>query len=337
MSTYLQISTVSKYYSSKENKALENVSLEINKGELVALVGESGSGKTTLLRVIAGLEKAQDGSLVVDDKLLFDQKSFTRPEKRKIGMVFQDYALFPHMTVEKNVAFGLPKNANKKQIVEETLDLVGLSEFAKRYPHELSGGQQQRVALARAIAPKPSVILLDEPFSNLDEVLKEQVREDLKKIIRIANTTAIFVTHDTKDALGTADRIAILKKGKLQQFDSPQNLYIKPLNKYVASFFGYLNYIDVKNEFFKSLFKNERCIELAIRPSDIKVSKTDGEFEATLEHLTFLGEHTELKFRLGGELIKMKSLSRDFTLNDNYFLTFPSEKILYFGEDGFLL
>lgn len=214
-----------KYKNSKEDN-IENFNLQINKGEIISILGESGSGKSTMLRIIAGLESAYKGSITIANDVVYDEKVFVEPEKRGVGMVFQDYALFPHMTVAKNIMFGLKKldKKEKEERMIEMLKLVNLVEHKDKYPHELSGGQQQRIALARAIAPKPSVLLLDEPFSNLDSHLQNKIRIELKEIIQKANITSIFVTHDKEDARVLADRVVFLDNGKVVKVDKGCNL-----------------------------------------------------------------------------------------------------------------
>lgn len=220
---FVAIEDVCFSYSNAETKALDNFTLKIEKGEVISILGRSGSGKSTVLRLLAGLEKPEKGRLVIQDEVLFDNKTFLQPEKRGIGMVFQDYALFPHLTVAKNILFGLfrMKKAEKKKRLQEVLELVELQDFGKRYPHQLSGGQQQRVAIARAVAPNPHLILLDEPFSNLDAELQGKIREDLRDILKRANITSIFVTHDEKDAHILADRIVRLKDGRIDFVGRP--------------------------------------------------------------------------------------------------------------------
>lgn len=204
-------------------KTVDQFSMKINKGEIISVLGPSGSGKSTLLRLCAGLEVPCEGSFKIEDKVIFDKHLFVQPEKRGIGMVFQDYALFPHMTVADNISFGLKdmKRWDKRNRVREVLELVELTGFEKRFPHQLSGGQQQRVALARAIAPNPSLLLLDEPFSNLDAELQVKIRKDLRAILKKEGITAIFVTHDENDALAIADRIVKLKDGKIKNVGRP--------------------------------------------------------------------------------------------------------------------
>ncbi|MCO5388037.1 MAG: ABC transporter ATP-binding protein [Desulfosporosinus sp.] len=202
-----------------KNSSVDNVkdfNLEMNQGEVTCILGESGSGKSTVLRLLAGLEFPLNGQMQINGKILFNEHKFVLPEKRGIGMVFQDYALFPHMTVEENIRFGLTNlsKQEKTERIREMLELVHLEDYAKRYPYELSGGQQQRVAIARAVAPKPSILLLDEPFSNLDAHLRQSIREELNEILKETGMTSIFVTHDREDAKSIADQVVILDKGE---------------------------------------------------------------------------------------------------------------------------
>lgn len=199
-------------YKNSDEKVIEEFSLQINRGEIISLLGESGSGKSTVLRLIAGLEVPLAGMIIIQNRVVADNKTFVQPEDRGVGMVFQDYALFPHLTVGKNIEFGLIKMSRreKSKKAAEMLELVNLSGYRDRYPYELSGGQQQRVALARALAPSPSVLLLDEPFSNLDKELQVKIRSELRKILKNAGITSVIVTHDRDDAEAVADRIASL-------------------------------------------------------------------------------------------------------------------------------
>lgn len=209
---YVQIRNLTFNYKNSEEAILKDFNLDIIQGEFISILGQSGSGKSTLLRLIAGLEKPNKGSIIIDKKIMADQNTFLFPEERGVGMVFQDYALFPHFNVEKNIKYGLhsfSKNEQSKRL-KEVLELVNLTDFATRYPHELSGGQQQRVALARALAPKPSVLLLDEPFSNLDASLKIRIRGELGRIIRQSGITSVFVTHDLDDSKAIADRVVFM-------------------------------------------------------------------------------------------------------------------------------
>lgn len=231
----LQLKKLTKTFSKGKVKALNEISFSLSKGKILAVVGESGSGKTTLIRIITGLETQNNGAVVFKNNILSSNTIFIEPEKRNIGMVFQEYALFPHFTVFDNVAFGISKNI--KERVTEVLDLVALKGFENRFPHELSGGQQQRVALARALAPKPELLILDEPFSNLDIILRQQLRSDIKEILKKTDTTAIFVTHDIKDALKISDEILVLQKGNLLQYGNTDEVFKNPNCEYVSLLF----------------------------------------------------------------------------------------------------
>ncbi len=246
----LQVNGISKRYRSGAAYAVWRAAFELFPGELLALVGESGSGKTTLLRMIAGLEQPDEGSIALGGHALVDGKKAVPPHERGIGLLFQDYALFPHLTIFENIAFGLRALSKKDQVarVNDMMAVTGLAVDGTRYPHELSGGQQQRVALARALAAHPRLLLLDEPFSNLDTILREQIREEVKEIIAKTGTTAILVTHDIKDALGMADRIAVMDHGCLLQIDTPGAIYHRPVNEYVARLFGKFNVLDARLE-----------------------------------------------------------------------------------------
>ena len=238
MNTILNIKSLSKSYNNRKELVVNNINLSIERGKILAIVGESGSGKTTLIRLISGLETPNEGAITLNEKIVTSDTVFVGPEKRNIGMVFQDYALFPHLTVYENVIYGISKLINKEKTVNEILKLVSLVGLEQRYPHQLSGGQQQRVALARAIAPKPQLLILDEPFSNLDSNLRTQLREEIFSIIKKINATAIFVTHDIKDANAVADEILILKDGEILQYGTIKQVLNQPINKYVSNLIG---------------------------------------------------------------------------------------------------
>lgn len=241
----LQVQNLSKSYRNGPAPAVRDVSFELPEGKLLSLVGESGSGKTTLLRLLAGLETPDGGTISLDGRLLSSPAAVVPPEQRGIGLVFQHHALFPHLTVEKNIGFGLRHLTRDERIavITQLLALVGLTKFGARYPHELSGGERQRIALARALAPEPRLLLLDEPFSSLDARLRQTVRDDTRAILKERGATALFVTHDTGDALSIADRVVVLKHGQLQQDGAPPEVYHAPANAYVASFFGTCNFL----------------------------------------------------------------------------------------------
>ena len=221
--------------------ALDGADLSVPPGGLLALLGPSGCGKTTLLRLVAGFETPDSGEIRIKGQSVASASTFVEPEARHVGMVFQDYALFPHLNVADNIGFGLKRDGQPR--VSDMLALVGLEGFGRRMPYELSGGQQQRVALARALAPNPDLVLLDEPFSNLDTALRSQVRADVRTILRQAGTTAVFVTHDQEEALSLADNVGVMLAGRVVQVDEPQRLYQYPVDRAVATFVGEANFL----------------------------------------------------------------------------------------------
>jgi iron(III) transport system ATP-binding protein len=225
------------------HRVLRGVDLVIETGSLTAILGASGSGKTTLLRVLAGFERADAGKVTMDDRVVDDGHRHVAPERRRVGYVPQEGALFPHLSVAGNVAFGLDRAARRGGRVNDLLELVGLADLGHRYPHQLSGGQQQRVALARALAINPAMVLLDEPFSSLDAALRASVRADVVTALRTAGATALLVTHDQDEALSMADRVAVLRDGVIAQIGAPQQLYDRPADVDLASFLGEANVV----------------------------------------------------------------------------------------------
>ena len=238
---YLEVSQLHVHYANRPTPAVAGVSFGLRAGDIGVLIGPSGCGKTTLLRAVAGLERASSGEIKLAKSLVSSVNTFVPAESRRIGMVFQDYALFPHLDVAHNVAFGIHHLLKTERMarVQEMLNLVDLPEIAKRYPHELSGGQQQRVALARALAPKPQLLLLDEPFSNLDIDLRERLAHELRAILKKANATALFVTHDQLEAFAIGDVIGVMHEGKLHQWADAYTLYHRPATRFVADFIGH--------------------------------------------------------------------------------------------------
>ena len=235
----VQLDNVSKSFGL--TRAVDEVTLAVHPGELFAVLGPSGCGKTTLLRLIAGFERPDGGGVTVGGEPVAGDRVWVAPEKRRIGMVFQDYALFPHLTVERNVEFGCRRD--NRDGARRALELVGLQHKADRHPHELSGGERQRVALARALAPGPDVVLLDEPFSSLDASLRADLRREVELILRDAGTSAILVTHDQEEALTLADRLALMREGRIVQVGSPEDVYAQPSERWAAQFVGEVNVI----------------------------------------------------------------------------------------------
>jgi iron(III) transport system ATP-binding protein len=237
----LEITGLHKAYATQD--VLVDLDLEVEVGSFTSVLGPSGSGKTTLLRVIAGFERADRGCLRLRGAVVDDESTFVEAEGRRIGYVPQDGNLFPHLTVERNVGFGLERRDRRGKRVAELLEMVGLAGLAQRFPHQLSGGQQQRVALARGLAIDPALVLLDEPFSSLDTSLRESVRRDVRRVLRDAGTTTILVTHDQDEALSLADHVAIIENGHIGQFDTPAGLYARPSTPQLARAFGNVNFV----------------------------------------------------------------------------------------------
>jgi iron(III) transport system ATP-binding protein len=236
--TALRTLALSKRYG--EVVAVDEVDLRVRRGEFMGVLGPSGCGKTTLLRLVAGFERPDGGGIEIDGRVVAGPRRHVPPEGRRIGMVFQESALFPHLDVAGNIGFGLARRGRDARVAE-LVALVGLAGLQRRMPHELSGGQQQRVALARALAPDPALILLDEPFSSLDATLRAQLRGEVREILRAAGATTVFVTHDQSEALEISDRVAVMRAGRIEQVSTPDELYLRPVNRFVAGFVGEAN------------------------------------------------------------------------------------------------
>ena len=229
--------------SFREVRAVADVDLNLKRGEILCLLGPSGCGKTTMLRLIAGFETPDAGTIHIGDRLVCGRGANVSPDKRRVGMVFQEGALFPHLTVAQNVAFGLEKGGRRKAQVAEALQLVNLEGYDARYPHQLSGGQQQRVALARALAPEPDLILMDEPFSSLDTGLRSQLRTEVRAILKEREATVVCVTHDQEEAMQIGDRIAVMNEGRIEQLGSPEQVFHNPDTQFAAEFFGTADFL----------------------------------------------------------------------------------------------
>jgi iron(III) transport system ATP-binding protein len=268
---------------------IRNVSFAIKRGHILALLGPSGCGKTTTLRLIAGFETPDSGYIEIDGRTVADNGFSLPPEKRRVGMVFQDYAIFPHLSVAQNVAFGLGRGAKADERLAAMLHMVGLTGQGTRMPHELSGGQQQRVALARALALDPAVVLLDEPFSNLDTALRQQVRREVKGLLKQNGATAVFVTHDQEEALFLGDQIAVMNEGNLEQLGTPEEIFHRPRTRFVAEFMGQtdfvpgqLNGVEVETVLGRlplaadrSSLANGTAVSLAVRPDDVDLAAAE--------------------------------------------------------------
>jgi iron(III) transport system ATP-binding protein len=318
---HLALNNVHITFPGRDQPVVHRVSLPLAAGELGVLMGPSGCGKTTLIRAVAGLERVSAGEIHIGGELVSSTSTHLAPQQRRVGMVFQDYALFPHLSVAQNIAFGIDAWAPRAraQRVQEVLELVRLGDLAQRMPHELSGGQQQRVAVARALAPKPQLLLLDEPFSNLDTDLRERLAGDLRAILKTANATALFVTHDQLEAFAVGDRVGVMNQGELHQWDAPYELYHNPRTKFVASFTGQGVFVDVgtaaqadhllgglRDQVFNDTngAVPSDGISLLLRADDI-VHDDDAPTKACIEHKVFRGSTFLYTLRLAsGQQVK---------------------------------
>ena len=293
-------------------RAACGVTLNVPPSRFLALLGASGCGKTTVLRMLAGFVQPDGGSIAIGGQTVFSDTVHLPPEKRRVGMVFQEYALFPHMSVADNIAYGVRPDQHRERRVGEMLELVGLQSLGPRFPHELSGGQQQRVALARALAPEPAAILLDEPFSNLDAALRVRVRNDVRDILRHTGVTAVFVTHDQEEALSLADEVAVMMNGRIVQSGAPAEIYRSPVNREVAAFIGDANFLagtasgrTVRCELGEIIGEKELhgAVDVMFRPEDIVITPY-GENNVIVEDIQFFGHDqlVEMKLPSGARL-----------------------------------
>ncbi len=324
-----------------EVHAVKNLDLNIYKDEILAIVGPSGCGKTTLLQLISGLEKPDSGSIIIKNEVVFDEKSgvFKTPEKRNIALVFQNYAVWPHKTVFQNVSYPLkikkidPPTLNKK--VEEILSLVKLSGKEGRYPHELSGGEKQRVALARALVMSPKLLLLDEPFSNLDANLREEMQFEIKRIREELGLTIIHVTHDQNEAMGLANRIAVMNKGEIIQIDSPKEIYENPNTDFVANFIGISNDITELLSLKKEQSNTDEW-RYIVRPEDVILNKSSAPYKGKILSSTYRGNLTQYKVESGALILKIE-VSSDINFKDGEYIEFDFKKVIKVKRNSELL
>ncbi|HEC1775344.1 TPA: ABC transporter ATP-binding protein, partial [Campylobacter lari] len=295
------------YKSFGKTEVLKGISLSLKEGEIVSILGESGCGKSSLLGCIAGFFEINDGSICIGDKLVASKSVYLAPQERDVGVLFQDYALFPHLNVEENICFGissLSKN-EQKQRLDEVLEILNLNTLLKRYPNELSGGQAQRVALARTIVARPKIILFDEPFSNLNHTLSVKMRKEIKNILKEHKLSAIFVTHDKDDAFYLSDNIALIKDGKILDYGSAKELFYKPKNIDSACFLGEAFFIDpntILDEKFKVYLQSKNGI---LRPNDIQISTSQTPLKASVLECVFYGDFYELSVSLEGYIFSI--------------------------------
>jgi putative spermidine/putrescine transport system ATP-binding protein len=343
--SYVELNDIRVSYDNKTN-ILKDLKLSIEKGELVSLLGPSGCGKTTTLRVIAGLIEPNDGEFVVDNQNL----TKVPVHKREFGMVFQSYALFPHLTIKENVAFGLKLRKEKKDTIEkkvkDILAITGLEELGDRYPKQLSGGQRQRVALARALVIEPKLLLLDEPLSNLDAKLRLAMRIEIKRLQTQLGITTVFVTHDQEECFSISDRVAVMNKGVIEQFDTPEEIYNNPKTEFVARFIGFENFFELtptEEWNYKAIdgtvFHSTRDWEPGkrigtIRPDDIEIVRntkqnTKNTLSGIIKVRTFLGKSYQYEVETPiGKLLANKTDDVVYQVGDEVTLSMPSHKLI---------
>jgi iron(III) transport system ATP-binding protein len=335
----LQLHQVTRQYSRDVQPAVCAVSLAVQPGDLLALLGPSGCGKTTLLRLIAGFEQPQDGTVEIAGRQVAGGRKWVPPERRGVGMVFQDYALFPHLTVRQNIEFGLADRAQAAGRLKDILAIVRLEGLENRYPHQLSGGQQQRVALARALAPSPSLILLDEPLSNLDVQVRLRLRQELRMILKMAGASAVFVTHDQEEAMSIADQVAVMCGGCLEQIGTPEQLYQQPASRFVAEFVTQANLLSAQRRGqawrteigmvpIASADADLDCADLMMRQEDLLLTP-DSSSSIVIGDRQFLGREYSYVLHLpsGRSLIARTSADRCLAVNTPVQVAIAAEKV----------
>ncbi|GFZ60167.1 Ferric iron ABC transporter, ATP-binding protein [Pseudomonas amygdali pv. eriobotryae] len=333
----------------QNQRVVQELNLHLNAGDIGCLLGSSGCGKTTTLRAIAGFEPIHAGEITLAGEVISRPGWTLAPEKRRIGMVFQDYALFPHLSVAENIAFGIRNHPRLDQVVAELLELVNLGALGKRYPHELSGGQQQRVALARALAPEPQLLLLDEPFSNLDGELRRRLSHEVRDILKARGTSAILVTHDQEEAFAVSDHVGVFKEGRLEQWDTPYNLYHKPRTPFVASFIGQGYFIrgqmidpeSVRTEL--GVLRGNRAypgvsgsaVDVLLRPDDI-VYAPQSDLKARVIGRTFQGASTLYRLQLstGSQLEAIFPSHADHSQGEEVGIRVAADHLVLFAAPG---
>jgi len=341
----LELTNISQRYG--DTTVVKGLSLGLNAGDIGCLLGPSGCGKTTALRCIAGFEKVQAGEIKLAGNTIAAANFHMAAEKRQIGMVFQDYALFPHLNVAQNIAFGLNKQSKAEQQtrVAEMLELIGLHDYGTLYPHELSGGQQQRVALARALAPRPKLLLLDEPFSNLDVALRERLCLDVRDILKAEKTTAIMVTHDQDEAFMIADMVGVMHDGVIQQWDTAYNLYHRPANRFIADFIGEGVFlpgkvvdgerVEIEIGTIEGEFDSPVCVDCGVdvllRPDDI-IHDDESPLQAMVAAKAFRGAQIlyTLKLPSGAEMLSLVPSHHNHAIGQPIGIRLASEHVITF-------
>ena len=311
---YLEVENLVKSYGN--NPVIKNLTFSIEKGQLISFVGESGSGKSTFLKCLTGLENINSGKVILNNKIINDKNLFVKPQRRKIGYVFQDYPLFPHLNIKENICFNLEKRYFKN--FEDIVKLTNLKQLLERYPHEISGGEQQRVSIARSIIREPDLLLLDEPFSNLDANIKYSIRDEICKIIKKTNTTTILVTHDINDALNISDKILIFKAGIVQQYSDPEKMYCEPANCYCAEVLGEINKFPKDDKIYY------------IRPENLKVVDSSSN-SIIIEKCFFQGKSYKLLGKYENNIWSLYSKT-PLKINSEVFFEYSDSDLIYFGD-----
>ncbi|ALR14707.1 MULTISPECIES: ABC transporter ATP-binding protein [Vibrio] len=343
MSCALSIKNLTCHYD--DQTVLESLSLEVEQGQIVCLLGASGCGKTTLLKAVAGLLPLSSGQMSLNSLIIDDGENWLPPEQRNIGMIFQDYALFPHLTVAENIAFGLKNETAQQKLlkVEEMLGLVHLKGYGDRYPHQLSGGQQQRVAIARSLAYKPDLLLLDEPFSNIDTQVRHELIREIRKIFKQQGVTAIFVTHSREEAFAFSDKMAVMNNGIIEQYGTASELYYQPSSKFVADFLGggsYLAATRVSQGEFEThlgvieasaqqdIQLQEECA-LLLRPQHVQVQADEESAVKVLEQ-HFMGDHCRYVIDVNGDRLLATSVQA-LNVGDSVAVKIDTQGVLAFA------